>query len=103
MYVPRNYVHLFMGRRLTPRQLCMEVVATLVTDGEDADCEPLVRWCLLAGSTHTPGVSPVSMADIEVPVGDEAYHNWMQRFLHYRLPSLVPVQPLRPPPRLRMS
>ena len=92
MYVPAAYIPLFLGRRLTPRQLVDEVLATIATNGHEADLTALVRWCLAAGTAAGLGdtESPLHAGtDVTVPVADAVFFQWRQTLLHAMLPGLT--------------
>jgi hypothetical protein len=92
MYVPACYVSLFMGRRLTPRQLILEVCAQIEADGLSGDCQALVDWCIYAGIKYDAADdnSPVHIdQDVVPPVADATFLNWSSTYLNIRLPELA--------------
>lgn len=94
MYVPPAYIPLFLGRRLTPRQLITEVVAEVVRRGQGADMAGFLAWCVYAGTAATAGgtASPLHAGrDVTVPVADANFLSWRQRLLNGLLPSLAGI------------
>lgn len=92
MYVPAVYVHLFIGRRLTPRQLVVEVLATVATDGGEANLQPFVQWCMMAGCAEIGGADQSALLipdDVTIPFGDPLFLGWRYADLHALLPALA--------------
>jgi hypothetical protein len=85
MYVPALYVSLFIGRRLTPRQLILEVCAHIEADGLSDDCQALVDWCIYAGIKHADADdhSPIHIdQDVVPPVADATFLTWSSVYLN---------------------
>jgi hypothetical protein len=55
MYLPPQFVHLFLERRLTPRQALLSVHAALTTSGTIADYKPLMDWLRVAATKEGHG------------------------------------------------
>ena len=91
VYVPQPYVGLFIGRRLTPRQLTEEILTTVESDGREADMQAFVHWCIFAGckAVNTDPASPLLLTDVVSPIADATFLEWRQSFLHSQLPGLV--------------
>jgi hypothetical protein len=49
MYIPPNYISLFIGKRLTPRQLFLEVYPLIVDDEQLPNLQPLIDWMMTCG------------------------------------------------------
>jgi hypothetical protein len=90
MYVPAKYIDLFMGRRLTPRQLMEEVYPVLAGDEGLSDLKPLVQWMMACGMATSPDKtsSPVLLPDVKTPVADANFLSWTKSFLDRTLPGL---------------
>jgi len=92
MYVPPAYIYLFIGRRLTPRQLVTEVLTVVETNGHEGDMAPFVQWCLAAGTqvdaTLNSGATLMD-DDVVIPVPTPEFMVWRQNTLHTLLPTLV--------------
>lgn len=90
MFVPPKYIGLFIGRRLSPRQLVEEVLAQVVADGLEAELEAFVHWCLYAGVASAAGgdASDIVQQDPAVPIGNAAFLEWRAARLDVKLPDL---------------
>ena len=51
--VPPAYVHLVVGRKLTPREVWEELVGAIRLDGREEDCRHLVNWARVALTLRT--------------------------------------------------
>ena len=91
MYVPPAYIRLFIGRRLAPRDLIEQVVATIVTDGRKGPMEPFIRWCIYAGTASTDGGdhSDILLDEPIAPIGDANFMEWRAERLDIKLPELA--------------
>lgn len=90
MYVPAKYIDLFMGRRLTPRQLMEEIYPVLAGDEGLSDLKPLAQWMMACGMATSPEKtsSPVLLPDVKTPVADANFLSWTKSFLDRTLPGL---------------
>jgi len=90
MFVPPRYIGLFIGRRLSPRQLVEEVLAQVVADGLEAELGAFVHWCLYAGVASAAGgnASNIVQQDPAVPIGNAAFLSWRMERLDAKLPDL---------------
>jgi hypothetical protein len=91
MFVPARYITMFIGRRLSPRQLITEVLATIQADGNEASMGPFVDWLVSAGVEENTGddVSPIVINDVTPPIADSNFLRWSQAFVYARLPELT--------------
>lgn len=91
MFVPPKYVDLFMGRRLTPREVIEQVAVQVENDGNATTMLAFMRWCLAAATIATTGDvhSPVQRPDVTMPVADTLLWEWRQDCLFQMLPGLV--------------
>jgi hypothetical protein len=93
MFVPARYTSLFMGRRLTPRQLIEDIYPILVADDQDQDMKPFIQWMVACGMSEADkSESPVMQADVTSPIADQPLLNWIQDFVERSL-----GMPARPP------
>jgi hypothetical protein len=88
--VPQRYVHLVLGRAMTPRQLWVEVIETIRADGKLAECQPLVDWARVA-STLTGGESLLVLVPepLTTPLADDALRARTWDKVTYYLPGLL--------------
>jgi hypothetical protein len=89
MYVPTQFIGLFIGQRFTPRQLMEDIYPIVVADGILEDLKPLVQWMMACGmAIGTEGVtSPVLLPDIIAPVMDATFFEWIKQFLDRTIPD----------------
>lgn len=91
IFVPAPYVPLLLERRLTPRQLVEEVLATVDGDGRTTSMAPFVTWCLYAATASAAGAahSSILMDDVTAPLADAAFLRWSQALINSKLPELA--------------
>jgi hypothetical protein len=58
--VPHRYIPLVLGQRLTPRALWTTLGTTIIADGNEVSCAPLLDWLRLACSP-IPGPTPADL------------------------------------------
>jgi hypothetical protein len=90
MYVPPKYTSLFIGKRLTPRELIEEVYPVLVEEEQVEDMEPFIRWVTACGTLPSADdkASPCLLSDVTAPIGDAAFLKWKQTYIYRLLPTL---------------
>jgi hypothetical protein len=115
--VPHAYVPLMFGRVLTPREAWEQVGATIIQDGQGADCEDFIDFLRAAGTSRPPAAAgdlplpsilcqPGAMAP---PAADAKLLAHIGRKLRQLLPGLAATnipglgphfaQKERPPPK----
>jgi hypothetical protein len=97
MYVPPKGISLFIGKRLTPRELIEEVYPVLVEEEQVEDMEPFIRWMIACGSLASADdkASPCSLPDVTTPIGDAAFLKWKQTYIYRLVPTLQRTSPLQ--------
>jgi hypothetical protein len=88
MYVPPKYIHLFLGKRFTPRQLFEEFYPVLVQDEQLGAMQPFVTWMMVcATAVGKKKTSPCLLPDVTSPIADARFIHWTRDFLDQRLNS----------------
>jgi len=91
MYVPPKYIPILVGRRLTPRQLMMELVGTIVNKNDNVPCNNLVLWCITTSfkAAATLPSRVLLTVPLTIPLADaEHQRHWCHILLH-QLPALA--------------
>jgi hypothetical protein len=93
-FVPPRYVPIVAARRLTPRQLWLELVGAIRGNGDENTCGELVNWVVHALTRQNPGApSSVRRPPLLVPLADASLRAHRRSLLHTQLPGLAtPVQ-----------
>jgi hypothetical protein len=86
MYIPPQLVHLFLERRLTPRQALVSVHSALTLEDITADYKPLLDWLRVAASEE--GHAAIERANGPLaPIMDGALQGRLMRLVGQDLPS----------------
>jgi hypothetical protein len=89
MYIPPKYISLFMGKRLTPRQLLLEVYPLIVDDEQLPNLQPFIDWMMTCGMSAGKGkkVSPCLLPEVKPVLADARFIDWTKDFVDRVLPG----------------
>jgi hypothetical protein len=96
MYIPPQLVHLFLERRLTPRQALVSVHSALTVDGTAALYQPLMDWLRAAATTE--GHAAIERATVPAsPIMDGVLQGRLVRMVQQDLPDWNKAHTGNPP------
>lgn len=92
MYVPPRFLPIVINRRLSPRELWVDLVGAIEAEGMTDSCRELVDWVKLTGVRHDAALpSHVCQATPAVPLADANFIRHRKTILLQQLPGLVPA------------
>jgi TorA maturation chaperone TorD len=83
MYVPPKYTTLFIGKRLTPRQVFETVYPVLAADDQPLSTNSFINWMMVCGMSSGKGkkASLCLLPDVRPTLANERFLEWTQDFV----------------------
>jgi hypothetical protein len=104
MLAPPRYAPLVINRRLSPRQLWMELSTSIRNNDDEAARAPLINWMKHALTRHNTGrPTAILLASPVPPLADEALIIHQNEFLMRLLPGSDPSRVTGDPNAARMA
>jgi hypothetical protein len=104
MLVPPRYAPLVVNRRLSPRQLWLELSTAIRNNHDEVQCSPLLNWMKHAVTRHNTGrPTAVVLAPPVPPLADESLMLHRNEFLVRLLPGSDPNRLVGDPNAARMA
>jgi hypothetical protein len=97
MYVPPQFIHLFLEHRLTPHQALVSVHSALAVEGNNVAYQPLMDW-LRVTATEQGHVAIERVSGLATPIMAVDLQGCLMQLVHQDLPGWnVPATTRGPP------